>query len=48
MVSTRFRVQFLQYMPKKPTKFGSKLWIICEAGTGYCLRYQIYTGKLGQ
>ena len=35
-------------MTKKPTKFGIKLWVICEADAGYCLRYQIYTGKLDQ
>ena len=48
IVRTRCRVQFIQYMPKKPTKFGIKLWVICEADTGYCLRYQIYTGNLDQ
>ena len=48
MVGTRCRVEFIQYMPKKPTKFGIKLWVICEADTGYCLRYQIYNGKLDQ
>lgn len=33
-------------MPKKPVKFGIKLWVICEADNGYCLKFQIYTGKL--
>jgi len=35
-------------MPKKPVKFGIKVWVICEADTGYCLKFQIYTGKLDE
>ena len=45
MVGTRCRVGFIQYMPKKPTKFGIKIWTLAEACTGYCLQFQIYTGK---
>ena len=33
-------------MPKKPTKFGIKVWALCEAMTGYCQSFQIYTGKV--
>ena len=47
MVSTKARIPFLQYLPKKPKKFGVKLWALAEALTGYCLRFQIYTGKCG-
>ena len=46
MVGTRCRVSFIQYMPKKPTKFGIKIWVLADASTGYCLQYQIYTGKV--
>ena len=46
MVGTKSRVSFLQYMPKKPNKFGIKLWALCEAVSEYCLQFQIYTGKL--
>lgn len=46
MIGTKCRVSFLQYMPKKPKKFGIKLWVLCEALSGYCLQYQIYTGKI--
>ena len=28
-----------------PKKFGTKIWPICEAGSGYVLGFQIYTGK---
>lgn len=45
MVGTRCRVVFLQYLPKKPTKFGIKVWVNSEAKTGYVLNFQIYTGS---
>ena len=47
MVGTRCRIGFIQYMPKKPTKFGIKIWALAEARTGYCQQFQIYTGKTG-
>jgi len=46
MVGTKCRISFLQYMPKKPKKFGIKLWALCESVTGYCLQFQVYTGKV--
>ena len=48
MVGTRCRVVFLQYLPKKPTKFGIKVWINSEAKSGYVLNFQIYTGSEGK
>ena len=36
----RFRV----YNPAKPTRFGIKLYQVCEASSGYCLGSDIYTG----
>ena len=42
LVGTRCRVVFLQYLPKKPTKFGIKVWINSEAKSGYVLNFQIY------
>ena len=45
MIGTKSRIGFLQYMPKKPKKFGIKVWALCEAVSGYCLQFQIYTGK---
>ena len=44
MIGTRCKVSFLQYMPKKPTKFGIKVWVLAEAKTGYVLSLQVYTG----
>ena len=31
-------------MPKKPTRFGIKVWVNSEAKTGYVLYFQVYTG----
>ena len=44
MIGTRCRIAFLQYLPKKPTRFGIKVWVISESKTGYVLDFQIYTG----
>ena len=30
MIGTKSRVSFIQYMPKKPKKFGIKLWALCD------------------
>ena len=46
MIGTRCRISFLQYLPKKPTKFGIKVFVNSEAKTGYVLTFQVYTGKL--
>ena len=45
MIGSKSRIGFLQYMPKKPKKFGIKVWVLCEAKSGYCLQFQIYTDK---
>lgn len=44
MIGTRCRVSFLQFLPKKPTRFGIKVWVNAEASTGYTLGLQVYTG----
>ena len=46
MIGTRCRISFLQYMPKKPTRFGIKVWVIAEAKTGYVLDFAVYTGAM--
>ena len=43
MIGTKARTSFLQYMPRKPKKFG--IWALCESISGYCLQFQIYAGK---
>lgn len=34
-------------MPSKPTKYGLKLWVACDAKTSYAWRMQAYTGRPG-
>ena len=45
MIGTKGRLSFLQYMPKKPTKWGIKVWISSESKTNYIHKFQVYTGK---
>lgn len=45
MIGTRCKISFLQYLPKKPTKFGIKVFVNSESKSGYVLTFQIYTGK---
>ena len=33
-------------MPKKPCKFGVKVWVLAEGTTGYVLSFQVYTGDV--
>lgn len=34
------------FLPKKPCKFGVKVWVLAEAKTGYVLNFQVYTGAV--
>ena len=45
MIKFKGCIFFRQYMPKKPTKWGIKAFVLCEAERGYCLKSEIYTGK---
>jgi hypothetical protein len=45
MVKFKGRLGFKQYMPAKPTKWGVKIWSLCESTTGYLSHFQVYTGK---
>jgi len=45
MIGTRCHISFLQFLPKKPMKFGIKVFVKSESKTGYVLTFQIYTGK---
>lgn len=46
MIRTKSRISFIQYMPKKPKKFGLKVRVLAESSTEYVLQFQIYTGKV--
>ncbi len=45
MIKYNGRLVRKQYMPRKPTKWGIKLWFLCDAKTGYCLNFEVYTGR---
>ena len=36
-----------QYMPKKPTKRGFKVWVRSDSKSGYVCQMEFYTGKQG-
>ena len=38
------RLSYKQYIPNKPKKWGVKLWVVCDARTGFCLDWIPYTG----
>ena len=44
MIGTKCRLSFIQYMPQKPTKWGIKVWVCCDARTGYIHSFDVYTG----
>lgn len=46
MVKYKGRSSLKQYMPKKPTKRGFKIWMIADADTGYVLKFNVYEGKM--
>jgi hypothetical protein len=39
------RLRFCVYNPAMPTWFGIKLYQVCEAKSGYCIGFDIYTGS---
>ena len=44
-IATRGMLSFLQYLPKKPTNWGIKLWVCAESKTGYIYNFEVYTGQ---
>jgi hypothetical protein len=44
MIAFIGRCAFIQYMKDKPTKWGFKMWKLCDI-TGYLYCFDIYTGK---
>uniref|UniRef100_UPI003AAEECD7 piggyBac transposable element-derived protein 4-like n=1 Tax=Centroberyx gerrardi TaxID=166262 RepID=UPI003AAEECD7 len=45
LVPFRGRCRFRQYVPRKPAKYGIKIWVACDVVTSYAWKMQIYTGK---
>jgi hypothetical protein len=32
-------------MPKKPSKYGIKIWMMCDCATKYMMNWKVYLGK---
>ena len=46
IVGFKGRLSWIQYMPKKPTKWGIKTWTLADASNGYIWNMKVYTGKI--
>ena len=44
MIKFKGRLSFKQYMPKKPTKWGMKAFVLADSKTGYTYRWRLYSG----
>ena len=44
MIGFKGRLSFIQYMPKKPTKWGLKSFVLADSSTGYTIKWRLYTG----
>ena len=45
MIRYKGRVFFRQYMPKKPIKWGIKVWMLADAKKGFVSNFEVYLGK---
>ncbi len=45
MIPFKGRSSMKQYLTKKPTKRGFKVWVLADSHTGYISRFDVYTGK---
>ena len=45
MIGFKGRLAWIQFMPKKPTKWGIKAWVAADATTGYVWNFHLYTGQ---
>ena len=48
MIGFKGRLSFIQYLPKKPTKWGMKAFVLADSKTGYTYNWRLYTGTLIQ
>ena len=44
MIAFKGRLSFIQYMPKKPTKWEMKAFVLADSQTGYMYNWHLYTG----
>lgn len=47
LMPCRCRCSFIQFMPKKPDKYGIKIFWMCDSKTGFPIQGYVYTGKTG-
>ena len=45
IIGYKGRLSFIQYMPKKPHKWGIKAWVLADSSNGYTWGWKLYTGK---
>ena len=45
MIAFKGRASMRQYMPKKPSKWGLKGWVLAGSDSGYAYNWMLYTGK---
>ena len=45
MIAYKGRSSLKQYMPSKPTKWGIKVWELCDSENGYCVDFDVYAAK---
>ena len=46
IIGFKGRLSWIQYMLKKPTKWGIKVWVLADSSNGYVWNLQLYTGKV--
>ena len=44
MIGFKGRLHFIQYKPKKPTKWGMKAFVLADSSSGYTHAWRLYTG----
>ena len=45
IIGFKGRLWFIQYMPKKTTKWGMKAFVLADSVTGYTYNWRLYAGK---
>lgn len=46
IIGFKGRLAWIQYMPKKPTKWGIKAWVLADSSNGYVWNFKLYTGSI--
>ena len=45
MIGFKGRLSFIQYLPKKPTKWGMKAFVLADSKNRYTYNWRLYTGE---